>query len=194
MKAPLTKRIKAYLIDIIIILIFLGLIGIFYVPDNTLLNDKMNNVTLDYMSHTINFNEYMTNTSNLMKQIDQNNVILNIINLVFIIIYFVIYPYFNKGKTIGKQITKIEVRALSNKKISILKLFVRNLIINGLIYLIAVIICTYIVPDDIYYLVVSGLGLIQIILVLISMFMVLYRKDRKGLHDLLAGTWVSSER
>ena len=194
MKAPLTKRIKAYLIDIIIILIFLGLIGIFYVPDNTLLNDKMNNVTLDYMSHTINFNEYMTNTSNLMKQIDQNNVILNIINLVFIIIYFVIYPYFNKGTTIGKQITKIEVRALSNKKISILKLFVRNLIINGLIYLIAVIICTYIVPDDIYYLVVSGLGLIQIILVLISMFMVLYRKDRKGLHDLLAGTWVSSER
>ena len=194
MKAPLTKRIKAYLIDIIIILIFLGLIGIFYVPDNTLLNDKMNNVTLDYMSHTINFNEYMTNTSNLMKQIDQNNVILNIINLVFIIIYFVIYPYFNKGKTIEKQITKIEVRAVSNKKISILKLFVRNLIINGLIYLIAVIICTYIVPDDIYYLVVSGLGLIQIILVLISMFMVLYRKDRKGLHDLLAGTWVSSER
>jgi len=42
MKASLKKRMSAYLIDIIIMLIILGFISIFYKPTNETLNKKAN--------------------------------------------------------------------------------------------------------------------------------------------------------
>ena len=88
----------------------------------------------------------------------------------------------------------IEVRNKSNQPLSIISLFVRNLVINGLLYFIAVIICSLFVPEHLYFGTITALGIIQISLLLTSIIMVLYRKDKKGLHDLIANTWVSASR
>lgn len=194
MKASLKKRMTAYLIDIIIMLIILGFINILYKPDNTLLNDNLNLLTAEYASGDINFSTYMTKSSEIYKQIDLNNIIVNLINVIYIIGYFIILPYFYNGQTIGKKMMSINVRAVSNKKLTISQLFIRNLIINGLFYLIAVIICSLIIPENYYFITVTAMGIIQIGLILSSMFMVIYRKDKKGLHDLLARTWVASAK
>ncbi len=194
MKASLKKRTTAYLIDIIIMLIILGFISIFYKPDNIILNKSLNLLTMEYASGDITFTNYMTHSSEIYKQIDLNNLIINIINTVYIIGYFIILPYFNNGQTIGKKMMSINVRAKSNGKLTIQKLFVRNLIINGLFYLLTVIICSLTVPAQYYFITVTILGIIQIGLILASMFMVVYRKDKKGLHDILAGTWVASAK
>lgn len=194
MKAPLKKRMTAYLIDIIIIIAILGFISIFYKPDNSSLQSNMDFITLEYASGEMMFNNYMSEMSSIYKQIDVNNVVISFINLMFIIAYFIVFPYFNNGQTIGKKIVGIEVRANSNKKINFFHLLVRNLIINGLLYLVSVIICMFIVPENIYFVVVTVLGIIQIGLILFSMLMVCYRKDKKGLHDLLARTWVASSK
>jgi len=194
MKASLKKRMSAYLIDIIIMLIILGFISIFYKPTNETLNNNLNLLTMQYASGDINFTTYMTDSSEIYKQIDLNNLIINIINAVYIIGYFIILPYFNNGQTIGKKMMSINVRAISNGKLTIPKLFIRNLIINGLLYLIAVIICSLIVPAQYYFITITTLGIIQIGLILASMFMVVYRKDKKGLHDLIARTWVASNK
>jgi len=178
MKASLKKRMSAYLIDIIIMLIILGFISIFYKPTNETLNNNLNLLTMQYASGDINFTTYMTDSSEIYKQIDLNNLIINIINAVYIIGYFIILPYFNNGQTIGKKMMSI----------------IRNLIINGLLYLIAVIICSLIVPAQYYFITITTLGIIQIGLILASMFMVVYRKDKKGLHDLIARTWVASNK
>jgi len=194
MKASLKKRITAYLIDIIIMLIILGFISVLYKPDDITLNNNLNLLTMQYASGDITFTNYMTKSSEIYKQIDLNNLIINIINAVYIIGYFVILPYFNNGQTIGKKMMSINVRAISNGKLTIQKLFVRNLIINGLFYLLAVIICSWAVPAQYYFITVTALGIIQIGLILASMFMVVYRKDKKGLHDLIARTWVASAK
>lgn len=194
MKASLKKRMTAYLIDIIIIIVILGFIGVFYKTDNGSLQSSMDLITLEYASGEVTFGEYMSGISSIYKQMDSNNLVLNVINLIFIILYFIFFPYFNNGQTIGKKMMSIEVRAKSNKKLNLLHLLLRNLVINGLIYLIAVIICTFIVPSSIYFMVITILGIIQIGLILSSMLMVCYRKDKKGLHDLLAGTWVAKSK
>ena len=194
MKASLKKRITAYLIDIIIMLIILGFISVLYKPDDITLNNNLNLLTMQYASGDITFTNYITKSSEIYKQIDLNNLIINIINAVYIIGYFVILPYFNNGQTIGKKMMSINVRAISNGKLNIQKLFVRNLIINGLFYLLAVIICSWAVPAQYYFITVTALGIIQIGLILASMFMVVYRKDKKGLHDLIARTWVASAK
>ena len=90
MKASLKKRMTAYLIDIIIMLAILGLINILYKPDNTMLNNDLNLLTLSYASGDINFIQYLTQSSELYKQIDLNNIIVNIINVIYITSYFII--------------------------------------------------------------------------------------------------------
>lgn len=194
MKASLKKRMSAYLIDIIIMLIILGFISILYKPDNIALNNNLNLLTVEYASGEINFSSYMAQSSTIYKEIDLNNLIINVINAIYIIGYFIILPYFNNGQTIGKKMMSINVRAISNGKLTIEKLFIRNLIINGLFYLIAVIVCSIIIPANYYFITVTTMGIIQIGLILTSMFMVIYRKDKKGLHDLLARTWVASAK
>ncbi len=194
MKASLKKRMTAYLIDIIIIIVILGFIGVFYKTDNGSLQSSMDLITLEYASGEVTFGEYMSGISSIYKQMDSNNLVLNVINLIFIILYFIFFPYFNNGQTIGKKMMNIEIRAKSNKKLNLLHLLLRNLIINGMFYLIAVIICVFVVPSNIYFLIITSLGIIQIGLILSSMLMVCYRKDKKGLHDLLAGTWVAKSK
>lgn len=194
MRASLSKRMTAYVIDIIILSIVLFLTSILFKSDVSSLNKMMDTITLDYFNGDISFNTYLLEQSSIYKQIDMKNILLNVINIIFIIGYFIVLPYLNKGKTIGKMFMKIEVKAKSNQSLSLVSLTIRNLIINGLIYLVSVIICTVLVSENIYFITVSGLAIIQIALLLISITMVLYRKDRKGLHDLLAGTWVAAEK
>lgn len=194
MKAPLKKRMSAYLIDIIIMLIIIGFISILYKPDNLTLNNNLNLLTLEYANGDISFSKYMTKSSEIYKEIDLNNLIINIISAVYIIGYFIILPYFNNGQTIGKKTMSINVKAISNGKLTIGKLLIRNLIISGLFYLIAVIICSLVIPAQYYFITITILGIIQVGLILASIFMVLYRKDKKGLHDLIARTWVSSTK
>lgn len=194
MKASLGKRASAYLIDLIIIIIILSLVSLIYHPDVSSLNANMDNITVEYANKDITFTEYITELSSIYKQMDITNIFLNLINVLIIIIYFIIYPYLNDGKTIGKKFMHIEVRNQSNQPLSLVSLFVRNLVINGLLYLLAVIICSLIVPENLYFGTITALGIIQIGLLLTSIIMVLYRKDKKGLHDLIAKTWVSASR
>ena len=194
MKASLGKRASAYLIDLIVIIIILSLVSLIYHPDVSSLNANMDNITVEYANKDITFTEYITELSSIYKQMDITNIFLNLINVLIIIIYFIIYPYLNDGKTIGKKLMHIEVRNQSNQPLSLVSLFVRNLVINGLLYLLAVIICSLIVPENLYFGTITALGIIQIGLLLTSIIMVLYRKDKKGLHDLIAKTWVSASR
>lgn len=194
MKASLGKRASAYLIDLIIIIIILSLVSLIYHPDVSSLNANMDNITVEYANKDITFTEYIMELSSIYKQMDITNIFLNLINVLIIIIYFIIYPYLNDGKTIGKKLMHIEVRNQSNQPLSLVSLFVRNLVINGLLYLLAVIICSLIVPENLYFGTITALGIIQIGLLLTSIIMVLYRKDKKGLHDLIAKTWVSASR
>ncbi len=194
MKASLGKRASAYLIDLIIIIIILSLVSLIYHPDVSSLNANMDNITVEYANKDITFTEYITELSSIYKQMDITNIFLNLINVLIIIIYFIIYPYLNDGKTIGKKLMHIEVRNQSNQPLSLVSLFVRNLVINGLLYLLAVIICSLIVPENLYFGTITALGIIQIGFLLTSIIMALYRKDKKGLHDLIAKTWVSASR
>lgn len=194
MKASLGKRASAYLIDLIIIIIILSLVSLIYHPDVSSLNANMDTITIKYATKDITFTEYITELSSIYKQMDIINIFLNLINILIIISYFIIFPYLNDGKTVGKKLMHIEVRNQSNQPLSLTSLFVRNLIINGLLYLLAVVICSLVVPENIYFGTITALGIIQIGLLLASIIMVLYRKDKKGLHDLIAKTWVSASR
>ncbi|MBQ9011530.1 MAG: RDD family protein [Bacilli bacterium] len=191
MRATLTLRAAAWIVDLIIVLVILFFIGLIYKPDISGLVSAMDLITVSYAEGSISFSDYILSLSEYYKKMDEANIVLNVINVIVLLGYFVFLPYFNNGKTLGKMFNKIEVKAQSNQELAFWQLLFRNLIINGLFYLIMVIFCTLIIPSEIYFVIITCLGIIQIILILISVLMVIYRKDRKALHDMFSKSWVA---
>ncbi len=191
MSVNFTKRILAYLID----LLFLGSIIIFiyqFIPEPKAVTDLQTDIAVlneEYLNRQIETSSYLRNYSNLIYDVDQKQVIFPIINFITIFLYFVIVPFLLQGQTIGKYIMKIKIES-KKKKLSIFTLTVRNLIVNGLGYLILSFLALLFVPKNMYLYVISILGIIQLGLVITSAFMIIYRKDKKGIQDILTNTKV----
>ena len=192
MKTITKKRICAYLIDIFILFVF---IGIGAMLTNVTENEKALRLELSEMNEKAVMREtsitsYLFHLSEIAQDIDREHVAVGFINLVFVFIYFVFIPYFMEGKTFGKALMKIRVVDESGEEATIHSLVTRNVVLNGLLYLFLSLLFIYIVPGILYLLMISILGILQLALVIFSVFMVLYRKDGVGLHERLSHTRV----
>ena len=192
MKMIRTKRVIAYLIDIFILFVFIGIGAMLTTVSE---NEKALRLELSEMNEkavqrNISVTSYLFHLSEIEQDIDKEHVAIGFINLVFVFIYFEIIPYFMVGKTFGKTIMKIRVVDESGEEASIHSLVIRNVILNGLLYLFLSILFIYLVPGILYLFMISILGMIQLTLVILSVFMVLYRKDGIGLHEKLSHTKV----
>ena len=192
MKANFKQRLGAYLIDIIALIGIFSLIY-FLLPKNNkniILEQGLNNLNETFIKEEIVLSEYFNEYSNIIYNLDKNNIVYNIINIVILIIYFIVIPFVTNGKTLGKYIIGIKIKSKNQEKVSILELIIRNLIFNGFIYLLGSLLLLLITKGTIYFILLVILGIIQIILSLTSIFMIIYRKDFRGLHDILSNTVV----
>jgi len=82
-------------------------------------------------------------------------------------IYSMLLPLFWHGYTLGKRIMKVRIVKVDGSKLGIGAMLMR-VFVAGLIYAVTL-----------------GIGLI------VSAFMVGLRQDKRGLHDLIAGTYVT---
>ena len=99
-------------------------------------------------------------------------------------LYFLIIPIITKGYTLGMYISGIKLSG----KLNIKNMFLRNLIATGLLYLIFSVLLVYFTKDTMYFSILGILGIIQILLVIISTFMIIYRSDSKGIQDIISST------
>ena len=98
--------------------------------------------------------------------------------------YFIITPLITKGYTLGMYINGIKLKG----KLNVKNLLLRNIIATGLMYLLASIILVYTTKDTLYFILLSIFGISQFLLVIISTFMIIYRKDHSGLQDIISKT------
>lgn len=191
MSVNFTKRMLAYLID----LLFLGSIIIFiyqFIPESKAVTDLQTDIAIlneDYLNQQIETSSYLRDYSNLIYEVDQKQIIFPIINFITIFLYFVIVPFRLHGQTIGKYITKIKIES-NKEKLSLFALTIRNFIVNGLGYLILSTLALLFVSKNMYLYMISILGIIQLGLVIASAFMIIYRKDKRGIQDILTNTIV----
>lgn len=190
--APLSKRIIAYIIDMLIFVAIIMIVGLFVKDNNNIatLNLELNSINELALNHEISITTYLNRFASIMQDMDLEKVLINILNCVFIMIYFVAIPYFFDGQTLGKRVMKIKVIRKDQELLMLNDLIVRNLIINGLGFLLISLCLLYITPSIVYLIITLLLGLLQVILVLITLFMVIYRQDKRGLHDVLGNTLV----
>ena len=192
MKASFFKRISAYIIDYIIIM--LALVAITASMNiNNVVNDKINDLTYQYRSGDITIDEYSEKIIPLNYELSKRKLPANIATVVVFIGYYVVFAYFNKGQTFGKKICKIKVVNNDGDKPSIWNMLVRSLFIYGIITsLYSIVTINFLSMNDFSYS-VSVISIIECMFIVITVLMMLYKKDGRGLHDIIAKTNVIGE-
>lgn len=191
----LPRRLIAYAIDMLIFAAIALIVTSFIKESNNVkvLNLEMNSINELALNHDIKISTYLTRYASIMQELDKEKVLINVLNCIFIMVYFVFIPYFFEGRTIGKKIMKLKVVRRDGELLMLNDLVIRNLIINGLGFLLISLCMLYVVPSIAYLILTILLGILQIIVVFISVFMVIYRHDHRGLHDIISDTKVVRE-
>ncbi len=192
MKASFKRRLGAYLIDIILLGMVLMIVYTILPEGQNIhaLNQEMNEITELALNQEISFGTYLYRYANVIHDLDTERALYSVINAFLIIGYFIAIPYFQDGQTLGKKVFNIKVKRNDGELIALNDLLLRSLIIHGLGYMMVSLACIYILPAMPYFIVTTIFGFIQIFLVILCLLMVLYRKDKRGLHDMIAKTSV----
>lgn len=114
----------------------------------------------------------------------------SIITLTTTLIYFGVIQYLLKGQTIGKKLLHLKVVSANDKKITILNYLLRSLIVNN-VFLngINLIFLNYF-SKEVFTKCDSIISFLVSFVEALIIYLVLIRKDNRGLHDLACNTKV----
>lgn len=195
MKVNFRKRFASYVIDFLIVTVLLNLVS-FVIPESKnlkTLHNEYNVITEKYLSDENHTDEdvkkYLDQTAPITYQIDKEEFILSIAGIVVYILYYVVFQYVNKGQTLGKKIMGIKVEK-ENGEITINDFIFRSFIVNSVLYNMTILVLLFTTKDTNYISLVGILGMIQFIVMVVSALMLIFRKDKKALQDVITNTKV----
>lgn len=194
-KPSFMSRFLAYFIDMVIVAVVVGLIGNFLPNrDNVAkLNEEYNSITQSYIDSEISYKSYMNQISLVSYDLDYANVLYYIVEVFFVILYYVVFQFYNGGQTIGKKVFKIRVVGNNGYKLTLNDYIFRSMILNSVFVNIIVIGSILFLSRNYYFNVGYALQIIQYVLLLVTIIMVMFKKDGRGLHDIVAKSKVVKE-
>ena len=189
-KALFVQRFLAFLLDIFLISIVASIISYPFLDIDSIqkLNESSAEVMENYATGKINQKEYFNESSTISYELARKQGVNTLIIIFLNILYFVVYQIKNNGQTLGKQILKIRVVDSSNRDLSMNQMIFRALIINSILLDMISFGVLIFANQSSYFYGVSFLAFIQFCILSVSTFMIMFGKDRRGLHDLVAHT------
>ena len=190
------KRLFAYLIDIMIV----GFVA------SALANiDVINPYINEYMESYEKFSEKLSsiNGENANEVISSDAFILQYkstlkysiystgISFVCYILYFVGFHKWNKNQTVGKKLMKLKIiNKDSSDNINVWQYLVRTLILYNLIFGSINVCLSLWLNNKLFFTMSMIVSIIGYVITYLCYAMILFRKDGKGLHDLISKTEV----
>lgn len=194
MNVNFLKRFLAYLIDIILVGTIMGIISAIFTTKNaTVLSNQFLELNEQVINTKLDFGIYYSRVADITLSLDRENFMINIVNCVIIILYFVVLPLYKNGQTLGKKIFKIKIVREDKEDLTANELIIRNIVVNGLLNTFLAFCLVFLLSGFEYFTITSILGFIQFVLVVVSACMIIFRKDKKGLHDIITKTKVVYE-
>ncbi len=192
------KRIVAYLIDYLVItlissaLVYLTFINPRY-DQYIETSNAYNEILQSYYDGDVDANELITETQNLSYELNKNGYVYTIGTIIIIFLYYGVFAYFTKGQTLGKKIMGIKIVSNKGKNLKLYNYFIRAFILNGVIMNLVTLIAVCF-KESTYLSIYTVSSNFDTILMIILFLMILFYKDGRGLHDILAGTKVIDVR
>lgn len=190
------KRLFAYLIDIMIV----GFVA------SALANiDVINPYINEYMESYEKFSEKLSsiNGENANEVISSDAFILQYkstlkysiystgISFVCYILYFVGFQKWNKNQTVGKKLMKLKIiNKDSSDNINVWQYLIRTLILYNLIFGSINVCLSLWLNNKLFFTMSMIVSIIGYVITYLCYAMILFRKDGKGLHDLISKTEV----
>ena len=191
----LFKRLGAYVFDILIVSMLVSLLSYLPIlnPNRAQYSEKYNelvNVYEQYSQDKISESEYTEAGIPITYELYRLNVYYVVIDIVIVLLYFGVLPYFLKGQTLGKRLFQLRIVGVKDKPLSIVNYLLRCVVLNNVLISIALQCIVYFMSVDTFYSVYQNVNLVGYIILYISLFMIIVRKDGRGLHDMVANTKV----
>lgn len=193
MKASFIKRLSAFIVDTIILSVIFSIITMGFNTNTSDINKELTMMLEQYENSEITIEDYSDKVINLNYELQKSSIIVNAVNVVLYVGYFIVFGYLNKGQTLGKKLCKIKVVNKHNNRPGIWDMTVRSLFIYGISTLLFSVIFVNILSNKMFSYGYTIITYVETIFIIICFFMVLYKKDGKGLHDLMANTYVIEE-
>lgn len=191
-KAYFFPRVLAYLIDIMIVTV-LSTLAISLVPENKnyiAYLTEYQKIESSFIAGSMDPDEYINKKAEIIYDIDYNNVLPMIIEVSVLILYFIVFQFYNKGQTLGKRLLRIRVVSEDDGEVSMNQYILRSFIIPSVISKMLIIALVLFMGREYYYYASFTVQGIQVVLIIVSIFMVMYSRTGRGLHDRAAKTKV----
>lgn len=186
------QRLCAFIIDIFIVSTVTSLFTQPFANSKKIenLSDEAYEVIEQYKNKKIDMNTYVDKTTTISYEISRSNGLLSIIGIAISILYFVVYQFKFNGQTIGKKLLKIKIVKRNKGILNINDFLFRSLIINFILFDIISLCFLVFSTRKIYFYGVGFFQFIQYAIIFISCIMILSKKNKQGLHDVLVNTEV----
>ncbi len=191
--ASFFDRLGCYLLDVLLIFAISSVISVFIPNKGNDINKEITTLTEKYTNGEVGSETFINEYQDLMYKYQKENYLSTVISVGLNFIYFVVFAYFNKGQTIAKKLMNIKVvDNRTEERPKFWQMLVRNVFIYSLLSNIIILILLFTSKNNFiyYYMLVGGFDLM---FVMITVMFVLYRKDKRGLHDMMACTKVVKE-
>lgn len=185
-----SKRIKSFVIDFVVLALFFVLVQCLIPKTEYVktLEAEQNAIMEDYFAHRIQFTDYVSSYGKVFYESSKEGQVMYLIYLLFMLGYFVVLPFLWKGRTLGCYFSGVQIERFNQGKLHIWQLFVRYSIVFGLGYVALNNLFLLFLPKSYYFVTISIVALLQFVVAIFSMMTVIFRKEKRGLHELLSNT------
>lgn len=198
------RRIVAYIIDIFIVSIIAGAISVSPLnPDAEKVENyrlELEEINQTYIEQVAELDEsdeellteliepYRKTVKRYNYDIARNSVYEQMISIVCITLYYVVFVYFFDSQTIGKRLMKLRIKTVDDAAPSLHTLFLRTLLLFRIPINILTIILCFVLDVDAFYDTSAVLTIITMAYSISLILMALGRQDHRGIHDLISKT------
>lgn len=184
------KRLGALIIDVLLLSLIANLISGIFIDekDTKKLSNEEIQLLNDYSNNVIDSETLLENANSINYESSKLLIPYTIIYLFLSILYFVIYQK-QSEQTLGKKLLRIKIES-EDDDLTMNQMVIRGLIINGILFNIIELSLLLFLPKALYLNAYSSIELVKYSLYIVIAFMVMFRKDRRGLHDIICHTKV----
>lgn len=188
-------RLVAYIIDVTLVsIVCSGILFLFPKNENySKYLKEYQEVQTNFIDNKIEADEYIHKVADITYDIDYSNVLSMIVEVVLLILYFIVFQFYNKGQTFGKKLMKLRVVNNNGNELTLNQVTCRALIIDSILINLFMIAALLFSGRNYYYYASLSLQLLSGIIIFVTLMMIFFRKDGRGLHDVVTGTKVIQE-
>lgn len=189
-RAHFYQRVLAYIIDALLVAFIATLITYPFRSESVKkVDNQIIETTQKALQGKIKSEAYSVQMNDLAYEKAKLDGISNVVTILLGVIYYIAYQGLTKGQTLGKKLLKIKIVKNDQSELTYNDLILRNLLNNFIIFdiLLAVFALIGKKPFLAGYKVID---ILQIGIIVVSVFMIAIRNDGRSIMDLVANTKV----